>query len=76
MIDHLTVFEGEAALGEFRRQQLLRELQALDPHLKDLHVHALDCVASTEPLSEDIHAKLGLLLYGERDRDQALESSR
>ena len=76
MIDHLTVFEGEAALGEFRRQQLLRELQALDPHLKDLHVHALDCVASTEPLGQDIHAKLNLLLYGERDRDQALESSR
>ena len=71
VIDHLTVFEGDTALGVFRRQQLLRELQALDPHLTDLDVHTLDCVASTEPLSEQAHAKLDLLLNGDKGQHLA-----
>ena len=66
VIDHLTVFEGESALGVFRCQQLLRQLQALDPHISALRVNTLDCVASQEPLSAQTQSRLDWLLYGER----------
>ena len=69
MSDHLTVLEGDSALSVFRRQQLLRQLQALEPNIIDLDVHHLDLVASPEPLDEHTRGQLHLLLNGEQSRD-------
>lgn len=69
MSDHLTVLEGDSALSVFRRQQLLRQLQALEPNIAGLGVHHLDLVASPKPLDEHTRDQLHLLLNGEPSRD-------
>ncbi len=78
---HLTTFEGEpyrtggvagsallsvCALSEFRAQQLLPRLQAIDNKISSVSAQFVHLVATAEPLTPHEHTQLAALLsYGE-----------
>jgi len=67
---HLTTFEGDAhgisALSDFRVQQLLPRLQALEPHISGISARFVHLVATEAPPGEELKARLAALLsYGE-----------
>ena len=56
------LLRGGAALTEFRRQRLLRALQAIDDGVADVHASYLHVVLSAAPLSQDTRARVTALL--------------
>ncbi len=67
---HLTTFEGDAhgisALSDFRVQQLLPRLQAIEPHISGISARFVHLVATEAPPGEELKARLAALLsYGE-----------
>jgi len=56
------LLRGGAALTEFRRQRLLRALQAIDDGVADVHAAYLHVVLSAAPLSQDTRARVTALL--------------
>ncbi|MBC7718685.1 MAG: phosphoribosylformylglycinamidine synthase, partial [Chitinophagaceae bacterium] len=70
---HLTTFEGEPngthginALSEFRAQQFLPHLQAIEPKIISVSAHFVHWVASDAPLPDAVKTQLAALLtYGE-----------
>ncbi|GAB3475116.1 phosphoribosylformylglycinamidine synthase [Polaromonas eurypsychrophila] len=67
---HLTTFEGDAhgisALSDFRVQQLLPRLQAIEPKISGISARFVHLVATETPPAADLRASLGALLsYGE-----------
>ncbi|MDP2819520.1 MAG: phosphoribosylformylglycinamidine synthase [Polaromonas sp.] len=66
---HLTTFEGDAhgisALSDFRVQQLLPRLQAIEPKISGISARFVHLVATEAPLGEALKARLAALLrYG------------
>ncbi len=67
---HLTTFEGDAhgisALSDFRVQQLLPRLQAMEPAISGISARFVHLVATEAPPGEELRASLAALLsYGE-----------
>jgi phosphoribosylformylglycinamidine synthase len=67
---HLTTFEGDAhgisALSDFRVQQLLPRLQAIDPRISGISARFVHLVATDSPPDEALKTRLAALLsYGE-----------
>ena len=67
---HLTTFEGEAhginALSDFRAQQLLPRLQAVNDKIVGISARFVHLAATDEPPSESLRLQLAALLsYGE-----------
>ena len=67
---HLTTFEGDAhgisALSDFRVQQLLPRLQAIEPRIAAISARFVHLVATDSPPDEALKARLDALLsYGE-----------
>ncbi len=67
---HLTTFEGDAhgisALSDFRVQQLLPRLQAIEPKIGGISARFVHLVATEAPPAADLKASLAALLsYGE-----------
>ncbi|MDP2033572.1 MAG: phosphoribosylformylglycinamidine synthase [Polaromonas sp.] len=67
---HLTTFEGDAhgisALSDFRVQQLLPRLQAIEPQISGISARFVHLVATEAPPGEELKASLAALLsYGE-----------
>ncbi|MDP3167338.1 MAG: phosphoribosylformylglycinamidine synthase, partial [Hydrogenophaga sp.] len=67
---HLTTFEGDAhgisALSDFRVQQLLPRLQAIEPRISGISARFVHLVATEAPPGEELKASLAALLsYGE-----------
>jgi phosphoribosylformylglycinamidine synthase len=67
---HLTTFEGDAhgisALSDFRVQQLLPRLQAIEPDISSISARFVHLVATEAPPGEELKASLAALLsYGE-----------
>jgi phosphoribosylformylglycinamidine synthase len=67
---HLTTFEGDAhgisALSDFRVQQLLPRLQAIEPKISGISARFVHLVATEAPPEEDLKVRLAALLsYGE-----------
>ena len=63
---HISFFEGGNALSDFRIQQLLPRLQAIDERITGLRARHVHLVASAEPLAAADRDRLAALLtYGE-----------
>jgi phosphoribosylformylglycinamidine synthase len=63
---HITEFEGPAALSSFRVQQLLPRLAAIHPRISGISARFVHLVLSTEDPGAAVQAQLGALLnYGE-----------
>ena len=63
---HLTLFAGSNALGSFRAQQLVPQLQAICAKVTGMAARHLHLVATAAPLDGATHEKLAALLtYGE-----------
>ena len=63
---HISVFEGGGALSDFRIQQLLPRLAAIDSRIVGVQARHLHLVASEQPPTPAQHSRLAALLtYGE-----------
>jgi phosphoribosylformylglycinamidine synthase len=69
---HITAFEGGSALSDFRIQQLLPRLQAVQPRITGLAARFVHLVAADHPAGAAERERLAALLtYGEPWRGQA-----
>ncbi|MCX7225497.1 MAG: phosphoribosylformylglycinamidine synthase, partial [Burkholderiales bacterium] len=68
MTQHITEFEGGNALSPFRRQQLLPDLQAIEPNVSGIAARFVHLVTTNSAPSAAMSAQLkALLQYGEPD---------